>query len=95
MVPLERTTGLEPATLSLGTLSSSAQPCGFRPPRASGQLSVWPVRERGEVLHTHRRGVNMPERTKEQLLKEAKRLNIKGRSKMNKGALQSAINRRK
>jgi hypothetical protein len=42
-----------------------------------------------------REGVNMPERTKEQLLKEAKRLNIKGRSKMNKGALQAAINRRK
>ncbi len=35
------------------------------------------------------------EPTKEQLLKEARRLNIKGRSKMNKGALKAAVNRRK
>jgi hypothetical protein len=34
------------------------------------------------------------ERTKEQLLKEAKRLGIKGRSKMNKGALKAAVDRR-
>lgn len=34
------------------------------------------------------------ERTKEQLLKEAKRLGIKGRSRMNKGALKAAVDRR-
>jgi hypothetical protein len=31
--------------------------------------------------------------TKEQLYRQAKRLGIKGRSKMNKGALKAAINR--
>ena len=35
------------------------------------------------------------ERTKEQLLKEAKRLGIKGRSRMNKGALKVAVDRRR
>ena len=35
------------------------------------------------------------ERTKEQLLKEAKRLGIKGRSRMNKGALKAAFDRRR
>jgi hypothetical protein len=34
------------------------------------------------------------ERTKEQLYVQAKRLNIKGRSKMNKGALKAALQRR-
>lgn len=34
------------------------------------------------------------ERTKEQLYSEAKRLDIKGRSKMNKGALKAALARR-
>ena len=34
------------------------------------------------------------ERTKEQLYREAKRLGIKGRSKMNKGQLQAAVSRR-
>jgi hypothetical protein len=34
------------------------------------------------------------ERTKEELYREAKRLNIKGRSKMNKGALKAAVARR-
>ena len=34
------------------------------------------------------------ERTKEQLLREAKRLAIKGRSRMNKGALKAAVDRR-
>jgi hypothetical protein len=34
------------------------------------------------------------ERTKEQLYREAKRLNIKGRSKMNKGQLKAAVDRR-
>jgi hypothetical protein len=32
-------------------------------------------------------------RTKEQLYREAKRLRVKGRSKMNKGQLQAAIAR--
>jgi hypothetical protein len=35
------------------------------------------------------------ERTKEQLLKEAKKLGIKGRSRMNKGALKAAVDRRR
>jgi hypothetical protein len=35
------------------------------------------------------------ERTKEQLLKEAKRLGIKRRSRMNKGALKAAVDRRR
>ena len=34
-------------------------------------------------------------RTKEQLYNEAKRMNIKGRSKMNKAQLQRAVDRRK
>ena len=34
------------------------------------------------------------ERTKEQLYREAKRLGVKGRSKMNKGQLKAAVNRR-
>ena len=34
------------------------------------------------------------ERTKEELYREAKRLNITGRSKMNKGALKAALARR-
>ena len=34
------------------------------------------------------------ERTKEQLYREAKRLKIKGRSKMNKGQLKAALTRR-
>jgi len=33
------------------------------------------------------------ERTKEQLYREAKRLRIKGRSKMNKGQLKAALTR--
>jgi hypothetical protein len=35
------------------------------------------------------------ERTKDELLKEAKRLGIKGRSRMNKGALKAAVDRRR
>jgi len=34
------------------------------------------------------------ERTKEQLYRQAKSLNIKGRSKMNKGQLKAALQRR-
>jgi hypothetical protein len=35
------------------------------------------------------------ERTKEQLYRQAKSLGIKGRSKMNKGQLKAAIDRRR
>ena len=34
------------------------------------------------------------ERTKEQLYREAKKLGVKGRSKMNKGQLKAALSRR-
>jgi hypothetical protein len=34
------------------------------------------------------------ERTKEQLYRDAKRLGVKGRSKMNKGQLKAAVDRR-
>ena len=46
---------------------------------------------------TESKGGLMPQgqqRTKEQLYREAKRLNIKGRSKMNKGQLKAALDRR-
>ncbi len=43
-----------------------------------------------------RSGTNRPRgRTKEQLYNEAKRMNISGRSKMNKVQLQRAVDRRK
>ncbi len=43
-----------------------------------------------------RSGTNRPRgRTKEQLYNEAKRLNIRGRSRMNKQQLQRAVDRRK
>jgi hypothetical protein len=43
-----------------------------------------------------RSGTNRPKgRTKEQLYNEAKRMNVKGRSKMNKAQLQRAVDRRK
>jgi hypothetical protein len=43
-----------------------------------------------------RSGTNRPKgRTKEQLYNEAKRMNISGRSKMNKQQLQRAVDRRK
>ena len=43
-----------------------------------------------------RSGTNRPKgRTKEQLYNEAKRMNIAGRSKMNKQQLQRAVDRRK
>jgi hypothetical protein len=35
------------------------------------------------------------ERTKEQLYRDAKRLGVKGRSKMNKGQLKAAVDRRR
>jgi hypothetical protein len=43
-----------------------------------------------------RSGTNRPKgRTKEQLYNEARRMNIPGRSKMNKAQLQRAVDRRK
>ena len=43
-----------------------------------------------------RSGTNRPKgRTKEQLYNEAKRMNVKGRSRMNKQQLQRAVDRRK
>jgi hypothetical protein len=43
-----------------------------------------------------RSGTSRPKgRTKEQLYNEAKRMNISGRSRMNKAQLQSAVDRRK
>jgi hypothetical protein len=43
-----------------------------------------------------RAGTNRPKgRTKEQLYNEARRLNVAGRSKMNKQQLQRAVDRRK
>jgi hypothetical protein len=43
-----------------------------------------------------RSGTRRPKgQTKEQLYNQAKRLNIKGRSKMNKSQLQAAVNRKK
>ena len=43
-----------------------------------------------------RSGTNRPKgRTKEQLYNEAKRMNIAGRSKMNKAQLQRAVDRKK
>ena len=43
-----------------------------------------------------RSGTNRPKgRTKEQLYNEARRMNIEGRSKMNKQQLQRAVDRRK
>jgi hypothetical protein len=44
--------------------------------------------EGGDLMATGR------ERTKEQLYRAAKRLNIKGRSKMNKGQLKAAVDRK-
>jgi hypothetical protein len=44
--------------------------------------------ERGSLMAQGR------ERTKEQLYREAKRLGVKGRSKMNKGQLKAAVDRR-
>lgn len=46
------------------------------------------------VLEKLKDALTPDEPTKAELYEEARRLNIKGRSKMNKGALKSAINRR-
>jgi hypothetical protein len=70
-----------------------------RATRRDGDGAVWMLRswvavgtsaepERGSIVPMGQ------ERTKEQLYREAKRLGIKGRSKMNKGQLKAAISRR-
>jgi hypothetical protein len=46
-------------------------------------------RGKGEIVPQGR------ERTKEQLYREAKRLGVKGRSRMNKGQLKAAVDRRR
>src|SRR3954465_7274621 len=49
-----------------------------------------------EARGGQRSGTNRPKgRTREQLYEEAKRLNISGRSTMNKAQLQGAVDRRK
>jgi hypothetical protein len=51
----------------------------------------------GDLTHLTLEGRTMAqgrERTKEQLYREAKRLGVKGRSKMNKGQLKAAVDRR-
>jgi hypothetical protein len=49
----------------------------------------------GQLRTATERGLPMPLDTKEQLYREAKRLRIKGRSKMNKGQLKAAISRQR
>jgi hypothetical protein len=49
-----------------------------------------------ERARSGRSGTNRPKgRTKEQLYNEARRMNIAGRSKMNKAQLQRAVDRKK
>jgi hypothetical protein len=47
----------------------------------------------GATTTGQERGLPVPIDTKEQLYREAKRLRIKGRSRMNKGQLKAAISR--
>ena len=59
-------------------------------------LRYWPSMATAKSLASKVKDVLTPdEPTKVELYAEARRLGIKGRSKMNKGALKSAINRRK
>jgi hypothetical protein len=62
--------------------------------RTSSRLSQSDISSgrRGGLRSGGRRGTG---RTKEQLYNEAKRMNISGRSKMNKAQLQRAVDRRK
>lgn len=50
---------------------------------------------KSRVAATLKNVLRPDEPTKTELYAEARRLGIKGRSKMNKGALKSAVNRRK
>jgi hypothetical protein len=67
----------------------------------SGETKTRPSRTSTRDLSSGRRGglrsgTNRPKgRTKEQLYSEAKRMNISGRSRMNKQQLQRAVDRRK
>jgi hypothetical protein len=58
---------------------------GFRNSQVGYAARLNPTGNRKELL--------MPLETKEQLYREAKRLRIKGRSKMNKGQLKAAVSR--
>jgi hypothetical protein len=67
----------------------------------AGETKTRPSRTSTRDMSSGRRGglrsgTNRPKgRTKEQLYNEAKRMNIKGRSKMSKAQLQRAVDRRK
>jgi hypothetical protein len=68
-------------------------------PSRDGRSAVWDelARVGVGVIDNEGKGCRMTqgkERTKEQLMREAKKLGIKGRSKMNKGALKAAVDRR-
>lgn len=61
--------------------------------------TVWDELARVDIGAIDRRGrgcgmTQGKERTKDQLMRQAKKLGIKGRSKMNKGALKAAVDRR-
>ena len=63
--------------------------------RASASRPRRPSQTRARAASTTRRPRTSGEPTKEQLYKQAKRLGIEGRSKMNKAQLKRAVNRRK
>jgi hypothetical protein len=75
--------------------------CGAsRIARCSGHVGVFQSGQLGEdrtATSFERRKIMAQgrERTKEQLYREAKRLGIDGRSKMNKGQLKAAVERRR
>jgi hypothetical protein len=74
---------------------------GHKERARSGETKTRPSRTSTRDLSSGRRGglrsgTNRPKgRTKEQLYSEAKRMNISGRSRMNKQQLQRAVDRRK
>jgi hypothetical protein len=77
------------------TVRTSEGSTGLIEPSTSSCLKH--IRPGSHGTPTGRRLKPMPighERTKEQLYREAKRLGVKGRSKMNKGQLKAALSRR-
>jgi hypothetical protein len=65
----------------------------------SGEARASSRRSRNDISSGRRGGLRsgtrrQKGRTKEQLYEEAKRLNVEGRSKMNKSQLQAAVNRK-
>jgi hypothetical protein len=78
-----RTAGSTARTLTSGTRS-----------RTSGRTSR-SARSAGSTSRRSSSSTGGRERTKEQLYNQAKRLNIEGRSKMNKAQLQRAVTRAK